>query len=229
MKRFLLACVALCAALSASAQDVILKHDLSAVLAIVQEINDEQIVYKDFNNQNGPIYKIGIDKVMKITFANGTEQVFQQAPVQVAACAGVAQTSELSRFSMRGGIMYYDGYIATEEMLRGSFPEELYRPYIKGNKLASTGSTLIGSGLGLMLGGALSALIYNNRAASDIGLAFVGIGVVVMIPGVPLAIVGTKRSKNAAEAMGEYTHQYAKAPSMYLSTASSGFGLALNF
>lgn len=68
--------LAFLASISAYAQDIILMKDNTLVRAVVQEINDDSVVYRDFNNQNGPLYRVSISRIAKIQFQNGTEQVF---------------------------------------------------------------------------------------------------------------------------------------------------------
>ena len=78
MKQFILLVSFLFASAILSAQDTILKTDSSYVLAVIDEINDYSILYHLWDNRTGPTYRIGLDKVARVKFQNGTEQVFRE-------------------------------------------------------------------------------------------------------------------------------------------------------
>jgi len=59
-----------------NAQDIILKKDGSEIKAKVLEITDQQIKYKDFDFQSGPIRNINISEVFLVTYENGQREVF---------------------------------------------------------------------------------------------------------------------------------------------------------
>lgn len=63
---------------SANAQDVILKTDKSIILAVVQEINETEVLYKDISNPKGDVSKESVKNILKIKFANGSEHIFNQ-------------------------------------------------------------------------------------------------------------------------------------------------------
>lgn len=62
-----------------SAQDYIYTVDTEPIAAKVTEISEEQVVYKDFDNLEGPVYKISAWRVLRIVFENGKEEVFAKA------------------------------------------------------------------------------------------------------------------------------------------------------
>lgn len=82
MRRFIIiAATLLCGLLvesRLSAQDIILTTDNELISAVISEIGDNDIVYKKTANPEGPNYRINLSRVVKIKFANGTEQVFNQ-------------------------------------------------------------------------------------------------------------------------------------------------------
>lgn len=67
----------------ASAQDIIITRESDIIRAVVKEIDENDIVYKDFDNQDGPVYRIGQSKVLKIRFQNGKEQEFGSSDLQL--------------------------------------------------------------------------------------------------------------------------------------------------
>ena len=61
----------------ASAQDRIYFRDAAPVEAVVKEIGDDYVLYKQWNNQSGPDYRASLSRVDRIVFANGSETVFR--------------------------------------------------------------------------------------------------------------------------------------------------------
>ena len=61
------AAVCMLSAHSAFAQDIILMTDSEVIEATVIEINDDQVVYKAYDNPDGPVYKISASKISKIS------------------------------------------------------------------------------------------------------------------------------------------------------------------
>lgn len=66
------------AALNIAAQDVVVKKDGSTILAKVLEVNQDNIKYKKFSNQNGPTYSINLSDVMSVNYENGDKDMFDQ-------------------------------------------------------------------------------------------------------------------------------------------------------
>lgn len=66
------------AALNIAAQDVVVKKDGSTILAKVLEVNQDNIKYKKFSNQNGPTYTINLSDVMSVNYENGDKDMFDQ-------------------------------------------------------------------------------------------------------------------------------------------------------
>ena len=59
-------------------QDIILKRNGESIEAEISVIEIDNIKYKKYNNLNGPIYIIAKSEVEKITFKNGTTEVFTE-------------------------------------------------------------------------------------------------------------------------------------------------------
>lgn len=58
------------------AQDIIIRKDGSEVQANVLEVNPDQVKYKRFDNQDGPVYSEYKSRILKIKYANGSEDIF---------------------------------------------------------------------------------------------------------------------------------------------------------
>jgi hypothetical protein len=75
--------IAACSATVAQAQDVIVKRDGSTILTKVLEVNQTDIKYKKFSNQQGPTYTINKSEVMAINYESGDKDTFEDAPQPV--------------------------------------------------------------------------------------------------------------------------------------------------
>ena len=75
MKKVIIIALSL-ATLNVAAQDVVVKKDGSTILAKVLEVNQDNIKYKKFSNQNGPTYTINLSEVMSVNYENGDKDVF---------------------------------------------------------------------------------------------------------------------------------------------------------
>lgn len=63
--------------LNVSAQDVIVKKDGSTILSKVLEVNQKDIRYKKYSNQNGPTYTIDKSEIMTVNYENGEKDDFR--------------------------------------------------------------------------------------------------------------------------------------------------------
>lgn len=71
------------AALNIAAQDVVVKKDGSTILAKVLEVNQDNIKYKKFSNQNGPTYTINLSDIMSVNYENGDKDLFDQVKTHI--------------------------------------------------------------------------------------------------------------------------------------------------
>ena len=76
------------AALNVAAQDVVVKKDGSTILAKVLEVNQDNIKYKKFSNQNGPTYTINLSDVMSVNYENGEKEDFNNSSIMNNANQG---------------------------------------------------------------------------------------------------------------------------------------------
>jgi hypothetical protein len=75
----LIACFAFIGGIKA--QDVLYKFDGSKEKVIIKEINEKDIVYKLFDNQNGPDYRISRNDVLMVTYQNDTFEIINKSLV----------------------------------------------------------------------------------------------------------------------------------------------------
>jgi hypothetical protein len=79
------------------AQDIVVKTNGDQIKVKVAEITTEVIRYRNFDQPNGPIRVIGIKEVFKITYENGTEEVFND--VKKSAPAVSKKQEPVQRFA----------------------------------------------------------------------------------------------------------------------------------
>ena len=82
-------------AMTAAAQDLIVKTDASQVEARVLEISPDAVRYKRFSNPDGPTYVLPVAEIRYIRYANGEVDYYAQevpaVPLTPARSAGEAQ------------------------------------------------------------------------------------------------------------------------------------------
>ncbi len=76
-KRVLLVLACVCGAVSASAQDLIVKRDSSRIEARVTEVSPSEVRYKRFSNPEGPTYVLPTADIHAIRYANGEEEIYE--------------------------------------------------------------------------------------------------------------------------------------------------------
>lgn len=59
------------------AQDIILLTDGTIIRSVVLEVNETDILYRRYEEPDGVKYRLHLDKIRKINYQNGTEDVFQ--------------------------------------------------------------------------------------------------------------------------------------------------------
>lgn len=63
----------------AYSQDKIYKKNGDVVLAKIVEIGETEIKYKIFSDQEGPLYSVDKDRLMRVIYQSGREEVFQHS------------------------------------------------------------------------------------------------------------------------------------------------------
>lgn len=233
-----------------SAQDRIYFRDKSSVEAVVLEINEEDVLYKAFDNQNGPQYRVGIDKVSRIVFSNGKEQVFDRRPWNDDIFSSYAAVPGLMDYRFGH---YYIGMtrITSEDLIDYIGYTNFGSRYIRAKRQFTAGFTLTCAGAGLVLGGALLHISssagpssvgtggFSDMAAgyddaeSAIYTAFYVLGAASLGTGIPLLVSGNRKLSQIAD---EYNSRYGysslgeKRNSLVLGACrSGGVGFAFNF
>lgn len=82
MKRYLFYFAFVSCALSIKAQDTIIMRDATRIEVKVLEITNTEVAYKKWSYQDGPTFRIDVDRVYNIIFANG--ETYYDHPVLVS-------------------------------------------------------------------------------------------------------------------------------------------------
>ena len=217
--------------LGAVAQDIIHTKEGSDIISKVLEINENDIIYKDYYNLEGPDYRIDKMRVISIDFENGRKELFR-LPVSPLGNYSGSHYDYMDRYD-RGGSMSrsdYMDYIGYS--LYGS-------EYVKAQNKYYWGLGLTVGGAGLLVFAILvhnGTEEYNNfsqshHSSSSGYIVFYVSGVACLGAGIPLWVSGGKRLRRIAD---DYHRNYVKPNiknnvSLNLGPTQSGLGLALNF
>ncbi len=233
---------------NAFAQDIIHTMDGRSIEAKVLEINDEDILYKTFDNLDGPDYRIPVSRVLRIVFQNGTEQSFAPSNI-LAPSPYVYSYDPYGPLEYRHG-HYYDrrGRLYAEQM-REYLAVSLYgSEYLKARDQYQGGLWLIIGGTALVISSAVCGAMeadYNRGVASmnipssmrdggssNMGALYIAGGVAgaaCLGVGIPLLVKGNRKLNAIAD---DYNQRYgakSHAASLTVGPTRSGLGLALNF
>ena len=156
--KLILTCVLVALCGNAFAQDIIRTIDGRSIEAKVLEINDNDIIYKTFDNPDGPDYRLPTSRVTRIVFQNGTEQTFAPSSILFPSPYSYDPYGPYGPLEYRWG-HYYDRHGRLYgEQLRDYLGVSLYgSEYLKA-------SSQYQWGLWLTLGGAallLSSVSFN--------------------------------------------------------------------
>lgn len=166
------------------AQDTIIKRNGEEIQAKVLNINETQINYIKWNNQNGPTYTIAKSDVFMIKYENGEKDVFGQTDAPTALNATTTpKTPTLSTQLSQNNLKFIK-------------QEDLFK---KGKRFKRGGTAwMIISGVG-MLGGCVAAGLQEWGTGAVVGLAAGGT-LFMIAPGAILHAKGNKFIQEA-EAM----------------------------
>ncbi len=230
-KMIFVVALALWAVVSAGAQDRIYFNDSRIVEAVVDEVGDNYIYYRLYNNQNGPVCSTAVYNVFKIVYNNGQEQTFP------------------------GGIYYDEGFLLDENMRALIGDKPLKMRYDSGNLYLGSRSrygamqadyiafNLYGDeyyaarnsrkwGQYLVWAGSLTALAGIGFLYGDVpegGFIFTGIGAACLGAGIPLLCKGNKRLRGIADDYNSRMQAGKDGPELTFGPCRSGVGFALNF
>ena len=202
------------------AQDIIHTIDGRSIEAKVLEINDDDILYKTFDNQDGPDYRMSVGRVARIVFQNGTEKSFAPSTILVPSPYVHDPYGYYGPLEYRWGHYYDRGFwlsiggvaLLVSSIINGAMLSDYNRGVasmdmpssMRGNDHSSMGALYVAGGIA--------------------GAACLGAGI-------PLWIKGNRKLNAIAD---DYNQRYGRNAYGYKSSLSvgatgNGVGLALNF
>ena len=245
-KKFLILVAIIGFGFSANSQDVILKQDGSEIKAKVLEITDQQIKYKDFDFQSGPIRNINISEIITITYENGQIEVFneQTSTPFLQGSPYNALLGDLKRD--------FDQIGTNDSEMLNFFRKNNYQQYYNrfksacrqggvGKEFLNMGIAYTGLGVVLTIAGSIGFVIDRNNDYYDIktivcvyiGVSLICVGEVLTIVGIPItAIAGGKKRAIKNDFARQYfrINDYTYQPILNLGiTQNGGIGLTLHF
>lgn len=84
MKKIIVTVLLVISAMSTFAQDIITTKTGDEIQSVVLKVGTDEVEYKKWSNQDGPVYVIGVDKIFMIKYQNGEKDVFygKQSPAE---------------------------------------------------------------------------------------------------------------------------------------------------
>jgi len=238
---------------NAIAQDVIIFKNGDEIKSIVQEIGQDYIKYKKFDNQTGPVYNLPVSEIFMIKFANGSKEVFNEPEKQPNTQAvrsgqlskGVKQEMQKQGESVNldvykdlvildGKIIDYDqvcSILTSNDLLAN---EKALDFYMSGYAQHRAGSVLLGMGATFSFVGAgfIVPYLFNKQAIYGIiGGVFLGTGLFCLIPAVSLNSSGHHKIKTAIDIYNNSIQPKRKSDLSlnFGVTRSGGLGFTFNF
>lgn len=251
MKRILFLAVAVIAALTATAQDLIVTRNGQRIDAKIIEVSSTEIRYKEWTNQEGPTFVLRSDELNTIIYQNGTVKTFDHSsatPTNYNSSVTYTGTSAAASSIPYGMITKDDNDIyvlGNKRMSESEYVDfirqnckEAYDYYDSGVSLWNGGWKLFGLGVGFTLGGAIwycvgmycfdpwetswKALVYG-------GYTLMGLGGLATTGSVPCLIVGGIRKNNSHNIYNEQCAKQQMAVEFGIQPSPGGLGLAIKF
>ena len=235
MKRLLLMIAILASGLTIFAQDIIVTRDAKRIDAKVLEINIDNVRYKDFENQDGPIYTIPKQDIASIIYQNGKVETFLTQTTPVAPQAQPTQPTQPTPQAQQPNVQQNPQGLTAEQFnrmddddidiyLRQNENGKIYETFHSGMNLRSSGKKMLTAGIVLSGAGLLSTVLgyvfmvetafgygyyfedfYTAYVFYCVGYGLMGVGQGLCIASIPLSAVGGSKKRWAKN---EYIDQY---------------------
>ena len=221
------------------AQDIIITKDKRQIQAKIMEVSNQEIKYKKFNYQEGPLFTIPVNEIVSIAYENGDVEVYREQNTSINKPSNVILNPDMigGTFTKEDDFYYLKNQSTMTKMDEKAYLQfiqnncpEAYNSYKKGNRLWGAGWGLFGAGMTsfFALGIPLYVVgLYNDPYMAIAGSAFLTIGSLSTTASIPLLIVGGIKRNNSHEVYNECNQR--DNLTMSLNASPNGIGLALNF
>lgn len=223
-RTFFIIVIMFLASFAVSAQDKIYFLDSRVVDAVIDEVGNELIYYRQYHHQDGPLYSVPVSHVAKIIYNNGYEQVMGMGVLfdeqLLKSVGGSGGKMRFANGKLYLGSHSYFGNMQADYVAFNIYGDEYY----KARRRRTTGTVLTWAGASVFTFGILLGL-------SDVpegGLLLMGVGAAGMGAGIPLICGGNKILRGIAS---DYNSRLSEGsqPSLTFGPCRNGVGFALNF
>ena len=251
-KLFIFVITAILSVASATAQDVITLRDGNEIQALVKEVGEVNVKYKNFDNPNGPVYTLKRWKIFMIKYADGSKEVFEDAepapptttpetpPATQPTNSGQNQNNTKATPADCATFMQLKKNDDRMSDFLKKHDEELYKIFHKGQRLTEAGKSIFAPGIVLTSVGAVVMLfpvVFQEQTGeykttlNTIGITAISTGMALVITSIPLKIVGKSQKTNAVNHYEKKCsdNKTAFQPSLNIGISENGPGITLKF
>ena len=201
------------------AQDIIVTKDARKINAKVTEVNVDNVRYKNFDNQDGPVYTLLKSDIASIVYQNGQVDTFtSESSTPAAPTQTPRQRVQAGRTPIESS-----GNLLTDMQ---TYSPALYSQYVSGKKLATTGWIFLGSGVAANIVGILMFTADENI----LGTAWIVAGEIFLATSVPLLIIGGSRKNRSVRTFNsQYQITQSDSPHFQMNVYPNRVGIAYVF
>jgi len=239
------------------AQDIITLKTGDDIQALVKEIDDVDVKYKNFDNPDGPTYTLKRWKIFMIRYANGSKEIFKdEEPVPSTTTTDttpiVPPTNPTNVQSQSNNQpdspVDYNTFLQLRrddnkmaEFLKTN-DRYLYEQFHRGESLKRSGGTLLCFGLFFTaIGGICEIAGFNDTEDGEItnnggtwiivGSAALTVGQIFIITSIPVSATGGSLKRRAADGYEKkyFNNRTAFNSSLNFGVTGNGVGIALKF
>ena len=241
VRRILLSMCFIAFACACFAQDIIVTKDSKRIEAKVTEINADDIKYKLFDNQDGPVYSLLKSNIVTIIYQNGMVEIFEQetatATTTVTTAPAVRSRTAPTVVAAQSTSTYNPAQrrLTTAETLLAmqvNYPR-LYSQWRSGQRMKGVGWGLTGVGIGSLICGI--AIVVDGTDNGDeeqevAGAVIATAGVCLITGGVTVLAIGAGKRRRAISAFNnQYYSLEQSAPQFQFNVYPNRVGLAYVF
>ena len=114
LKKIITCSICLCITFAAMAQDKIFKKNGEIIDAKISLINGDIIVFKRFDNPDGPEYSIPKADVTRIKYVNGSQDIFEENNDRIGVVKGKENAHMYNEFARNKNIIAFAPLLFTE-------------------------------------------------------------------------------------------------------------------
>lgn len=234
------------------AQDIIYPKNGDPIEAKVREIGETYVIYRTWDNPDGPDYRLSAASIFKIRFNNGTEKRFDGSGDRLEDLMMSGAVVPGGLYYKRGRYFIRGSIISSEDLIDYIGYTTYGSTYLKAKRQYTSGLFLTMLGAGLVTVGAIAHIAYiqsrdffddsssmmpsgmslkHDNSDMYLCIACYAAGAGSLAAGIPLLVSGNKKLGAIAD---DYNRRYGYVPgrtesSLTFGNCRNGLGLAFNF